>query len=684
MSKPKSGISKERNHSYLRNYLIIALVAFAVYANALSNEFVFDDESVVLSDPTITNLSNIPDYFTGKEGFHKVIGRYYRPVISTSYAVDCAIWGLKPFGFHLTNILINVINSLLFYYLLSLIFKDKQESKNQIKIQYAILTGALIFAVHPIHTEAVSWVSGRTDSLSFTFFVASFIFYLKYSKELEDKNRIRDIVYICVFYVLSLLTKEMAITLPVVIILYDLIVEKFSFRKIKENISIYFIFFIISVLYLITRWYILRDVPERDTYFYFYGKDFSTVFFSMLQTIPLYLRLIVYPVGLLYHYSGYLPYVNTFMASGVIVSVTLIALITAISIYCYKKQSLITYSFLFFFITLLPVLNIVPTMNFVAERFLYIPSISLSLILVFIFYRLDFNKYRSSALTVYFSIIAVFGILTIMRNGDWKNNDTLFLSADDKPGTVTYVNIGNIYANKGEYDVAERYYRKALDLRAETVLANDNLGKIFMVKGNFDSAFYYINKSKSLDTLSPEPRFALAQLYMKNNMIPQAINELEKLHEIVPTYMNSNQILSELKSKLYQDSTITQQKPDMQNSNSMRVKQLEQDSYLHYHNKDYKMAIKELNELIESNPSAKSSYYNNLGMCYMEQDDLKNAEKYFESSIEANKNFSTAYNNLGQVYEKMGNKEKAKEIYKQAIDIDPNNKDAKLNLEKLK
>src|SRR5437867_3406778 len=108
-----------------RYYLFLAVVAFSVYANSLSNDFVFDDESVVLSDPSITKISNVPKYFTGQEGFHKVIGRYYRPVVSASYALDYAFYGFSPLGFHLTNILIHLINCLLFFKFLTIIFTTR-------------------------------------------------------------------------------------------------------------------------------------------------------------------------------------------------------------------------------------------------------------------------------------------------------------------------------------------------------------------------------------------------------------------------------------------------------------------------------------------------------------------------------------------------------------------------------
>jgi protein O-mannosyl-transferase len=668
---------KEIQHKtgFLVYYLLVAAAAFAVYINSLSNEFVFDDESVVLGDPTITNLSNIPKYFTAQEGFHKVIGRYYRPVISASYAIDNAIGGLKPFGFHLTNVIIHVINSLLVLKLLLLMFGAESGKFAKSRLMAALI-GALIFAVNPIHTEAVTWVSGRTDSFSFTFFTASFIYYLKYAQ----KHNVLSLTIVFLFYVLSLLAKEMAITLPVVIILYDIAANKGINKEfIKKRLSLYSILAVLSLLYLFIRWLILKDVPQRETYFYFYGKDALTTFLTMLQTLPLYFRLLIVPVGLLYHYSGYLPYLNSIASFGVLFATAFLLVMAFLSVYLFKKTPLISFSIIIFFVTLLPVMNIVPTMNFMAERFLYIPSLALSVVTAVLIVRFYNEKTKQILILISIAVLAVYSYMTYQRNFDWENNDTLFLSADGRPGTITYVNIGNIYANKQEYDKAEVLYRKAIDLRNETLLANTNLGKIFLVRGNFDSAYYYMYKSYKLDTLSPEPMHALAQLYTNNNMLPEAIEWLEKIQKITPNYMNSAQLLEQLKQKMLTGGS-EERSPD----ESIKVAKLEQDSYKNYQQKNYAKAIEELKELIVLNSQGRGGYYNNIGISYLEQDSLENAKGYFEKAIEIDKNFSTAYNNLGTVYDKLGNKEKARENFIKALEADTNNQNAKDNLNKLK
>lgn len=673
MTKPRPKVQVKDNT--LIFYIILAVTAFAVYANSLSNEFVFDDESVVVGDESLTKLSNIPKYFTGEQGFHKVIGRYYRPVVSASYNIDYALWGLKPFGFHLTNVLIHLINVLLFYKLLLMMFSA---SKSKFK-DYAILTGALLFALHPVHTEAVAWVSGRTDSLSCTFFFASFIYYFRYSTNKSTKN----LALTLLFYFIALLSKEMAITLPVVIILYDLVVNRLSFSEaFKQRLKIYSALIILSVLYFVLRWAVLKDVPQRESYFYFHGKDLATAFYTMIQTIPFYFKLAVFPYGMLYHYSGYLPYVSSPAEVTVIFAAVFLLVMGFIPVYLYKKMPVVSYSIMFFFITLLPVLNIVPTMNFMADRFLYIPSVFLSIAAIAVLLKYYTPERSGLVLTFSAILIVTFGFMTVSRNADWKTNDILFMSGDGKPGTILYVNIGNIYANKGDYKKAEVYYRQAIDLNIGSVLAFNNLGKLFLIGGNYDSAKFYMDKGYELDTLSPEPMHSLALLNAKFEKLPEAIGWLEKIQTVAPNYMNSSQMLEELKMRQKLGTVNPNNNADPNTLN--RTAFLEKSSYEHYQKKEYDVAIKELKELVKLAPSMASGYYNNIGMCYMDDGKFTEAIENFSLSVKENPQFSSAYNNMGTCYEKLGDLQKAKENYKKAVETDPNNQSAKQNLEKLK
>ncbi|HLT24681.1 MAG TPA: hypothetical protein VK004_06110, partial [Ignavibacteria bacterium] len=282
-------------------YFIIIIAGLILFFNTLENEFVFDDESVVQNNLSIQTLSTIPDYFTAEDGFHKVIGRYYRPIVSTTYNIDYALWELDPWGFHLTNILIHIIACLILFALLQELFKRKKYGL------IGSLIGTLVFLVHPIHTEAVSWVSGRTDSMVTIFFFASFLFYVRYYKARESKKQAdredagRMLVWALILYFIGLLSKEMIITMPVILILFDFLFRGKSWNYLKNNMKAYGWFFAVSGFYFLLRAWLLSDIPERESYLYFKDMDFDTVIATMVRTIPVYFKLLFAPVGLLYH-----------------------------------------------------------------------------------------------------------------------------------------------------------------------------------------------------------------------------------------------------------------------------------------------------------------------------------------------------------------------------------------------
>ena len=669
--KTKSSKAQPRKKTWLDSLdykflVIIALIAISVYANSLVNDFVYDDEFVVQKDQSITSLSNVPKFFTEHLGF--AIGRYYRPVVSATYALNYALSGATPLGFHITNVLFHVVNSALVYLLLLMMFSD---DKNEYK-KYFALFGAGLFAFHPIHTEAVAWVSGRTDSVFFTFFILAFIFYLRYTSGAKGRN----LLWTSVFYSISLLSKEMAITFPVIVVLYEVIIKgrRSVYAMLKEK-PVYIILAVISLLYLLLRWEILKDVPVRAAYNYFYGKDAATIFFTMLQAIPYYFRMLVLPYGMLYHYSSYMPYIDSITQPEALISILVTLLLIAGAALTLKKAPWISFSIFFVFITLLPVMNIVQTDNFMADRFLYLPSLALSFAAVW-----ALNKYFTHQRRVLFysaaaAVFIAYGYMTVARNFEWKTNDTLYQSAEGRPGTIVDVNLAIMYANRQDYDKATGYYRKALALRSETVLANTGIGKIFMMKGNYDSAYYYINRAYTFDTLSAESVYSLGLLSTRQNKTDEALKWLMKLQTLSPNYMNSRQMLAELRKNRQSDNST--------GGLQSQISALEAESQNAFKQKNYDLAVGDLNKLIKLNPANAFTYYNNMGLCYLDQQKYEEAAKSFEECTKVGKDFTTGWDNLGLAYQKMGQNDKARESYYKALEKDPNNTDAKKHLDEI-
>lgn len=671
-------------------YLIIIIVTYAVFQNSLSNEFVFDDESVIIGNTSIQSLSSIPKFFTADEGFHKVIGRYYRPIVSATYAIDYSIWGLDPYGFHLTNVIIHIICCLLLFKIFRVLFW-RYKYRNLIS-----LLSALIFAVHPIHTEAVSWVSGRTDSLVTLFFFASFLFYLEFTKELEyhkEENSLHKItkknyIYLflsLLFYAGGLLTKEMIVTMPVIIVLYDFVYRKKDLKYFKENLINYILFFGITILYFILRYELLKDIPERENYLYFIGKNYDIVIGTMLKTIPVYFRLLFAPFPLLYHYNGVIPDVKSIIDGSVILSLLFIAFLVFISVYFYKKDSIISFCILFFFVSLLPVMNIVPTMNLMAERFLYFTSFAFALLICHLAMA-GSSKRDFSMLTIgMIVIIGALSYLTYKRNAEWKDNNTLYMSAQGVEGSVLLVNEGNIFANAKKYDEAEEFYKRAIELRDNNLLAHHNMGLIYLLRGNLDSAKIKFKKGISIDSLAPDGYFQLATLYNLQNKKDSAVFMLEKLQTITPNYRESANILKSLKEGGDTDPNLLPKGFENDETRNYQIDMLQKRSYKYYSEKNYTEAISDLNKLIELNTDAKtiSGFMNNIAMCYGEMNKPELEEKYFLDAIKKDPGNINAVNGLSAFYLKAGNKEKAQEYLKMVLKLNPADESSKKKLDSL-
>ncbi|MCX6164558.1 MAG: tetratricopeptide repeat protein, partial [Ignavibacteriae bacterium] len=218
------------------------------------------------------------------------------------------------------------------------------------------------------------------------------------------------------------------------------------------------------------------------------------------------------------------------------------------------------------------------------------------------------NLILSSSLAV----IIVFTTLTVKRNSEWKDNDTLYSTGDGRDGSVLLVNSGNMYANKKQFDEAEKRYRRAIEIRSNNVLAHHNLGLIFLIKGNLDSAEIKIKDGLAIDSLAPDGYFQLSNIYQQKGRIDDAIMQLEKLQTIVPDYRGTKAQLDLLKSGSgIPNQNIPGNIQNQVNPNNQLVI-LEKRSYQYYQEGKYKEAMKDIEEMMSLSPSGKSGYLNNL------------------------------------------------------------------------
>jgi len=244
----------------------------------------------------------------------------------------------------------------------------------------------------------------------------------------------------------------------------------------------------------------------------------------MLQTIPVYARLLVVPVNLLYNYNGTIPYQGFSLDPAALAASLLLIVSLGLAFFFRRKRPAVTFSILFFYLALMPVMNIVPTMTLLAERFLYIPSIIVGIIVADILASVTAGRIRTILHGAAAVVVLLFCWMTFERNLEWNDNATLYLSAEGTKGIDINVNLGNHYAREADRerargshekstalrDKAESLYREAIAIKDESPKAWLNLGVLHIRKEEPLEAMRLLARSRDLDPFSPDPPHAMA------------------------------------------------------------------------------------------------------------------------------------------------------------------------------
>jgi hypothetical protein len=550
---------------------IIILAGFISYWNALENGIIWDDYGI-LESPAIKelSLSNIIRSFTDKNAYHAP-GEIYRPLYLISFAINYKLHGPAPWGYHLVNIIIHILNSIIIFYITSL-FINRTETKLDMQHKPEKASGfvkklpafitAVFFVIHPIHTESVTWIKGRDDVMAFFFFLLAFYLYIKSiikNKEAEGKGKkpINDnhlsffnLQYLIslFFYILALLSKEMAITLPFLFILHDYCFSPYELRNIKRWF-LYIPFFLITGVYLIVRTNVLGQVAQTE----YLGGSFGQAILTMTKGTILYLKLLIFPIGLCGDYLAF-PISRT-IDLEVIYSIFIIVVIITAGIISYRYNRSITFSIFWFFITLLPVSNIVPIKISIAERFLYIPSFSI-VILAGIGIKIligshFYIRYKKIFAVLFLISIVFYTYGTIQRNKVWKDEFSFWENVLSKyPSSRAYTNLGLAYMEeKGLPDQAIEYYEKALSLDPQYSYALNNIAIAFIEKDLLDEAIDKFKEALTIEPDNPEIHINLGRAYNKKHFSKEAIAEYTVALQLKPDIPHARDELA----KIYMD-----------------------------------------------------------------------------------------------------------------------------------
>lgn len=464
----------------MKNYQILLFIALMfvtlfVFYPALSAQFVnLDDKVFVEGNWKITSfsLANIKSLI-----FDSHV-RLYHPLVNLSFAVEYYLYGNDPHIYHAVNVMLHLLSVLLVFFIFMLI-----TGKN---FWISFIT-TLIFACHPMHVESVAWVSGRKDTLYTVFFLASVWTYLK-AQEIGSKKTLLY-AFSVILFLLACLSKSMAVTLPAILILIDWFMgKKFDMAAILK----YLPYFAVAAAFAVMTYILYYGASEKllvtDYMLFnnFIAAHFHLIFYLVKFIWPANLA-VVYPV--FYQPGEFLP--DFIMLSPAFIY--MLALLAAVSLNYTKK---IVFGFVFFLLTILPVINILPTgIAAVADRYTYVPYIGLAFIAacaaVFIYKKIRVKIFKNVFVAFVCVLLSVMCVSCRSRVDKWHDTASLFDSQIAAyPGEVgqAYAIRAIEYANSGNVRKAEKYLQEALRIDPYMGLAIITLADLHKKQGRFEEA----------------------------------------------------------------------------------------------------------------------------------------------------------------------------------------------------
>lgn len=520
--------------------IIIAALILMIYGNTLFNKYSMDDDFVVYKNETVKKgIKGIPEIFktryaTGNANFD------YRPVVKTSFAIEQQIWGDNPFLSHL-------INLLLYFFVCLLLFRLLQKylvGYDQIFILFAVI----LFAAHPIHTEVVASLKNRDELLSFLFSVLTLKFFMNYF----DDGKKRNILIAVLFFITALLSKPSAFVFALIIP-----VTAYFFKRVQIK-KLAIVFFLLLVTYVITKYIPLLYLPQSTRVVQYFENP---LYFAsgIIAKIPLgitgliyYLKLMIFPHPLVFYYGYNMIPMSGWTSPLFIISLFLHISLLGIAIYLIKKRPILSYSILFYLISISMFSNILkPVPGIIAERFAFGASFGFCMALVYIIFVVfkqnpEIQKARGKAskkaIILLILIIIPFSIKTITRNTAWKThislyeNDIKYLDKSAKANNL-YASIILEEAYKKEntnkrqalVEKAIKHFTRATEIYPGYSIAWNNLGTMyFNFYHQYEKSIYYFTKAVESDTNYYEGYFNLGNAYDKSGKTLPAMKNFGK------------------------------------------------------------------------------------------------------------------------------------------------------------
>jgi protein O-mannosyl-transferase len=692
-------------------YLFLTVATLVIYSPVRNHEFINYDDATFITDNRLIQsgltLESIQSAFKNNWG-------YWKPLSYLSLMLDHEIYGMDPGGFHMTNLLFHIANSLLLFIVL--------RRTTQAMWQSAFV--AALFALHPLRVESVAWVTERKDVLSTFFWFITILAYIYYLKRPKFKRYLGILIALA----LGLLAKPMLVTLPFVLLLFDywplgrlqlsaksnlpdssLIFIRNLSRLIWEKLPM---FILVAVFILILLSFRAGQQFDQPAPFSSFGYKTSNALISSVK----YIEKMVWPRNLAIPY----PY-KAISWQETALSALIVFCISFAAAKAVRSRPYFIIGWLWYLGTLVPASGVVYFCSFpMADRFTYVPQVGLFIIIAWGVPEL-LAQWRHK--TIILSTLAVV-LLTILmavtwkQVGYWKNSITLFQHTLNVTtnNALPHHNLASALAEQGQTVEAIHHYSEALRIKPDYEKAHNNLGVAFVKQARIDEAIEHYLKALEINPNYAEAQNNLGMARDKQGRTAEAIAHYVQALRIRPDFAEVHNNLGVARGKQGRTAEAIDHyvqalriKPDYPEAHNNLGGALDAqgqsakaiDHYLQALRirPDYEKAYNNLGvalvkqgrideaivhylKALRIQPDYAKAH-NNLGVALVKQGRIDEAIVHYLKALRIQPDYVDAYNNLGVAVFRQGNIEEALAHFREALRISPDHGDAKSNLEKV-
>lgn len=651
-----------------KHMALLAITCLLIYANSLRNDFIWDDQALIVANSFLPEWRNLPRLFT--TNLFAGAGRessFYRPAQALSFMVDYHIWGSRPFGFHITNMLLHLGNAALLYALLVPVIGRR-----------ATLIASLLFVAHPLQTEAITYIAGRADPLALFFILLALIAYRqRWHRSGAHLWALASLGAFC----LALLSKEMALIFPALLILYDVALEPpTGSRDLASRVARRYLPYVLVVvlygglrhlvpnLYAAPRWAPSLSIGQR--------------ILLSVKVFCEYLWLLAVPRNL--HMERSVPVPSSFLDVQVLGGASALALMLGLAWWGWRRARSLPLGIGWFILGFLPISNLYPLNAYIAEHWMYLPGIGLFLVAAVGIDALPSYAHRRWAIGLLAVLLAFYGWTAIRRNGDWRDEATFYaVTLRDAPRSWrVQANLGNMYLAKGEFDPSIEAFQSALRMYPFDVVSYIGMGEAYERLGRDQEAIAQFEKALLIRPGATRAHIRLAELYLKMGLKDRAAMHDEatprarlqgvlRLASVGDRHMQARKY-AEAVEAYSQAAELSPSDAELRSKLGLAYAAMGEGE----------RARQEYERALKTNPASLNARHY-LGAYFMKRALWEKAAEQFEQVLRLATDHADAHNNLGIAYYQMGKLQEAEAELRKALALRPHSKDIMENLEKV-